>query len=1751
MDSQDILFETFNWIERKSEKQLVIVELVNRIFPKLNYDDKTLVSNGLTLLINMIYLKFNLSEIESTFWEQLQQNNQLDLRALLIILLPFIDDNENGDKKKALTRLQDIYLTKDSRNNYVYSNSQYNRCIRYNTGENTKIIERPYHSDYFHHNLRLLMMTIETICHKLYVNWVDIVPISIDKYQITTVYKETEKKFSSSPKLIESLYVMKYIDAQPGLPMQDIYNTISIQLFHDMKNYKWLIYDVVTDTGIMPVFCHLEKSFDFKPMWEMRSWSKLLDSEKKIFERAWKNLMYNEETVNQLILRYFAYFFQKYHVNSNKLRKQGDLKMINLYAKTNNILDNEELDSNEELEQYTSIEKTEIDDIINSLSGVPINEIHLYFYNVLSQFKRTWYYYHLKIKNRLYLQVSDKISGQKVMLTLKNVYNYCKSLTHFLDSTDDPEESYTSFPKFWISLPEELVTLFTARMYRIDIARNKRLPSINYKNISNGDWFRIPSYIKRIYGSYLSPDIIMNVNQWIFSSVRKEIINIIFESLIYHGLLGEFRPNREATDTQLIDAAATSTENIARRKQKYHVMKETVFNKKNREEYENNTYYYVTGEPYSKLEIKSKQYNGYSKKYFDFLTEDQRWTFAYAMNWVSQINFFHRYLNNRVILVTGATGVGKSSEIPKLLYYAQYMIDFNLNARIICTQPRIPPTESVPDQISRNMGIPINQYNPIYDIVMPSDNYYIQFKHAIRNHISESYTSFMRFVTDGTLLNEVKKSPFMTKPLDIRNGPEWKKAYSASNIYDILIVDEAHEHNINMDMILTFARNSCYYNNRLKLVIISATMDDDEPIYRRYYRKINDNRMYPMSMFIATNLLDRVNVDRRMHIDPLVIENPIKDIFLSKERADLINIENFVQAGIDKTIEVISTTTGGDIMLFMSGKSDIIECCEKINKQTPPDVICLPYYSELEEENKSLIINISEQLANYTRRKEDIFLEEKEIVERVNRYTYKRAIIVATNVAEASLTLDSLKFVIDTGYAKIDIYNPVTDISEIKTTRISNSSSVQRRGRVGRVSSGTVYYLYDQEKVLYNKTSYKIAEKDVKMMILSMITEIPEDYPIVSFTNDINHIDNLLDLKRITQKKGSFDSKNILYILLENPLPYMDILLQQYQIMPRCSYMCPLYSYFGVSEMEPNKHNFPVSYLQTIDYSIKNHSDYQYDAQSIFFYSRCYTGYYYEQILDYYQSLDFYLINPDENIIERDLYTGNIKGIHYSKEIDIVYYHWLMEMNDLDYTLEEFLKNSEAILSSRRIMLPKILLAIKGNKSALTVISFPLEHIPTRTIELEGRAVDKINRNLLTVYFSELNKFLNDDVIVKTRFASLLNELSGYVNLDILYNWNNILWYAYSFPYNIQSDVVAVLCMLETFQSIKSLIISKKKNLIKISDIFMRFFNAYKETEGDIRFLWNIWKKMQKILDTYGIIDMIVISSKTVSDFYIKKQMYLDSRGLTKIPLDDYTIMNKLYESGKLNTEHEVYQYISHLQIDILKLFKNPKIIQMVKQMSYGMYIDEDWIFLFLKKYVEIFFNINKKEWMYEYEIQHEINVEEKTNVIQWAREKLIFSKDSEVTSDWDRFYRIYLRAFSSNLIYNEDNNIFYSVSSGRTLLNTIVSPKIKISESVLSNYTQYLIYNRINVISDTPYAYILSPVNIDLILDINPIYYYMLNQPLVIGDYILTREDSVKYIDPKIIKKIKEDILRKATKERTKPFVDEFPDPNVHLLFE
>lgn len=1695
------MFSLFNTIGVSDSKyEYVRLNLINKIYPNLKEEDKILLTDAVVIIINFIVVKFSISDFD-TYWRQLTQNTMMDMRAVLNMLLPYINDNELDSKKSELINLSDIFTTKRD-NKYYYTNSQYNRCVR----TDNSIIERPFLIDYFTHHMYLLLMSIENVANKLYVNWVDIVPVPMNLYTQKQLYLSTIDKLAKGDEGIN--FYMQYIDTQAGLSYQEMYNVVCNQLFAEVKNIKWLIYDINSDQGPVSVITLLEERFDLSTVWNKRSWFQLNNLQREKFRIDCNNFLKRRGVVDNLLITHFYFFFQKYHINSKKLVEQGYLKLIGVLA------------DDDEVEDIGPMDNDSINAMQIALANVPVEEFYLFFYNQLSDFKKTWYYYQIKIKGSHILK-TENVSGQDVYLTTKNIYNYSKSITHYIN-----DNLFTPMPDKWISLDSDMALIFSSRLSNLQTMRtevSKTLDPINYQLFANGRtvWFNISKYISRLYFFGRSNPAIPIVNQWIGTEIRKIIVDIIFQSLIYHGLLSEFSPNEKITNNTYIESQINSKNDEEMKKFKYQMMKDTVFTSARRSDYEKNSYYFVTNELYGDLDpIRSKEYK---KPYFDFLMSEQNWTFVYAMNWVSQINFYHHYINNRVIYVTGATGVGKSTEVPKLLFYSQKMIDYNPNGKIICTQPRIPPTEAVTDIVSKNMGVPINTYDEKFETNIPTVNYYLQYKHQKMSHINKQEKSFLRFVTDGTLYAEMKNYPFLTR-LTSSTDNDWKNEYSSKNIYDIVIIDEAHEHNANMDMILTLARDACYVNNSLKLVIVSATMDDDEPIYRRYYRMINDNRMHPLNSFIQKNRIDRINMDRRIHISPpgKTTQYEIKKIYLSKEESSLVNDRNFVDMGIDLTVNVVNTTDSGDVLLFMSGQKDIVKSVQEINKRTPANTICLPYYSELNENAKAFIINIHNELKFLTTAKENVLEDMKE--GGVAPGTYKRAVIVATNVAEASLTLKNLKYVVDTGYAKVMLYNPLTNTSEMKTLPISQSSSAQRTGRVGRVSSGTVYYLYDEEKISNNKTSYKIAEADVRDMLANLIKTEPFDYPIIDQVNDINDYTNII---KMSNTKFTPSREQIyLYKILFNPTAYLSIITSQYQT----GILSAPYNYLG--------HFDPKIKISSRDYFTANHEDYDYyDEHS--FTSRGFTGYDEYTLYDF--ETQFYIVHPDENIIERDPYTGAIRKIKYTPYVDNDYYHFLLSFNGININHDNTEKMIEFINRrglANQLLLPKAVLAMNNNRALTIVFNVDADLILDRKPE---RVENPEIQELLIEYYNHINSSYSHPGLVLTKLSAKLQELPRIYDISSLRNWNTLLWFSYCLPSDHHEDVMMIELFIKYMPNIKA-IAEPWGNRFGVT----RYFNVNSDKQGDMSFIYTIISEIKTIMQTTKIYDLLKINDTDLSDFVELKRRYYEN---ATMDVDEFLAIRHMDERGVLGDPHELYYYFKDLDVDadeyMTDRFKN-----LLQSLARRRYLDYDILEEFCAELIDSLYDIRKREWIYNYETEHGLKEEDspKENMIDWIKQNLRVSTNTDITTSWDLILQNYTRAYVTNIIYNSGFS-YYNIQTGEEIDTFPWSRNISKEATFLTNKSQYMIYHNSDIVGNESYVFLLTPIPLSSAIYANPLYYYLMFSKNRVGRGIISPEILVSDENSSVMKKIKDDIMMNMYKDRLLTYIDNFPDENIRSL--
>ena len=256
------------------EKEINI-NIVNATFPKLQQKQRDLLAQYLYGAIQMIASCYGFYEDRDNFDIKLRQNSYKDLRWLLTFLIPYVDQNRrtlrdlsdleelyslrydevsSDIKQRALElKVEDINLTTPK---YVYSNLQYGRCIRGSIEEGGNKSIR-FDEAHLRDNYYLLLDTIKTSRYKLYINWIDILPYRLDNYQTSSLFLNTIKKLNDKSYKdfdpLENYPIEKYKDDKhieslnimmSGLNIEDIYNTIRIDLYESIVTYKWLIFDV-------------------------------------------------------------------------------------------------------------------------------------------------------------------------------------------------------------------------------------------------------------------------------------------------------------------------------------------------------------------------------------------------------------------------------------------------------------------------------------------------------------------------------------------------------------------------------------------------------------------------------------------------------------------------------------------------------------------------------------------------------------------------------------------------------------------------------------------------------------------------------------------------------------------------------------------------------------------------------------------------------------------------------------------------------------------------------------------------------------------------------------------------------------------------------------------------------------------------------------------------------------------------------------------------------------------------------------------------------------------------------------------------------------------------------------------------------------------------------------------------------------------------------------------------------------------
>jgi len=286
----------------------------------------------------------------------------------------------------------------------------------------------------------------------------------------------------------------------------------------------------------------------------------------------------------------------------------------------------------------------------------------------------------------------------------------------------------------------------------------------------------------------------------------------------------------------------------------------------------------------------------------------------------------------------------------------------------------------------------------------------VGFKVRFTDHTSAD--SYIKLMTDGILLAETQGDPMLSA-------------------YDTLIIDEAHERSLNIDFLLGYLRQLLPRRPDLKVIITSATLDAER--FARHFAKGDrlapvvevSGRLYPIEIRYRPieeedTVQQRSSNDRRLQRrDDRRSNEPKKDLY---------------EAIVDAVAE-LQREGPGDVLVFLPGEREIREAAEALRKDHLPGSEILPLFARQSAPEQARVFSRSNG----------------------------RRVILATNVAETSLTVPGIRYVVDAGLARINRYSHRNKVEQLQIEKVAQSAARQRAGRCGRVQDGICIRLYDEE----------------------------------------------------------------------------------------------------------------------------------------------------------------------------------------------------------------------------------------------------------------------------------------------------------------------------------------------------------------------------------------------------------------------------------------------------------------------------------------------------------------------------------------------------------------------------------------------------------------------------------------------------------------------------------------------------------------
>ncbi len=349
-----------------------------------------------------------------------------------------------------------------------------------------------------------------------------------------------------------------------------------------------------------------------------------------------------------------------------------------------------------------------------------------------------------------------------------------------------------------------------------------------------------------------------------------------------------------------------------------------------------------------------------------------------------------------------------------------------LNGLIGHTQPRRIAASSTAKRIAQEIGSPLGEH--------------VGFKVRFNDTLTKG--AWIKLMTDGILLAETQTDPLLRQ-------------------YDTIIIDEAHERSLNIDFLLGYLKQLLPKRPDLKVIITSATIDAD-----RFARHFGNNgklapvievsgRMYPVEVrYRPVEAFDKNAASPNSNATSDAGQAR-RSALAAKERGQ----RDLMDAVVD-AVDELARIGSGDVLVFLPGEREIRDAAEALRKHHPPHVEILPLFARL---------SVQEQ-------------------ERVFKVSNARRIVLATNVAETSLTVPGIRYVVDAGLARVKRYSYRNKVEQLQIEPIAQSAANQRAGRCGRVSAGVCIRLYDEQDYLLRPkfTEPEILRSSLASVILRM-----------------------------------------------------------------------------------------------------------------------------------------------------------------------------------------------------------------------------------------------------------------------------------------------------------------------------------------------------------------------------------------------------------------------------------------------------------------------------------------------------------------------------------------------------------------------------------------------------------------------------------------------------------------------------------------